>query len=186
MPDHNEPDDGDDIFMIEDISPEDWQCRQVYAKFGAAMFQGQALEHEIVNLIVWSGVSDGTYSSYKETQTANVKMFSETMGVLKQVLISRRIDLANLEDDLVRAVGLRNFLAHSYFRERAAAFITHEGRERMIAELDSSIEFFIKVDAELTSFTREIIGSRGLLDTLPESREAVKGQGFGQPLPGLS
>jgi hypothetical protein len=185
MSEHEEPDDGE-AFLIEDIDPESWHVRQVYAKFGAAVYYGQGLEHEIVNLIVWSGVSDGTYSSYKETQTANAKMFAKTMGALKQVLMSCRIDLAHLEDDLVRAVSLRNFLAHSYFRERAAAFITLEGRERMIAELDSSIEFFMKVDAELTSFTREIIGSRGLLDTMPESREAAKGRGFGQPLPGLT
>jgi hypothetical protein len=89
MSDHDEPDGGDEVFMIEDIDPESWHIREVYAKFGLAMYAGQTLEHEIVNLIVWSGVSDGTYSSYKETQSANVEMFLKTMGSLKKVLMSR-------------------------------------------------------------------------------------------------
>ena len=51
MSDDDVPEDGDTVFLIEDIDDEDWHCREVYAKFGLAMFQGQALVHEIVNLI---------------------------------------------------------------------------------------------------------------------------------------
>src|ERR1700761_7090924 len=138
MPENTESSPADIHFMIEEMDPEDWHVREVYAKFGVAVYHGQVLEHEIVNLIVWSGVNDGTYSSYGETQTANVEMFRKTMGSLKRELLSRRVDLAPLEDELIRAVTLRNFLAHSYFRERAAAFMSHDGRERMIAELEQA------------------------------------------------
>lgn len=186
MPDHDEPGEDSEVFMIEDIDPESWHVREVYAKFGLAVYQGQVLEHEIVNLIVWSGVGDGTYASYEDTTTANVEMFRKTMGTLKKVLLSRRIDLGHFEADLIKAVTLRNFLAHNYFRERAAAFMTHEGRERMMAELDSSTEFFERLDGELTTFTHEIIKSFGLLEEMPEvMKETARSKGFGEPLPGL-
>jgi hypothetical protein len=186
MADYGELNDGD-VFMVEDIDPESWHVREVYAKFGLAMYQGQVLEHEIVNLIVWSGVSDGAYSSYKETQSANVEMFLKTMGSLKKVLMSRRVDLGHLESDLIKAVSLRNFLAHNYFRERAAAFMTHEGRDRMIAELEQADDFFQQLDASLTAFTRKMLDAFGLLDQMPQFvEEAQKTMGFGEPLPGLS
>jgi len=52
MPDQTEPDDGDELFVIEDIDHESWLTREVFAKFGLAMYQGQVLEHEIANLIL--------------------------------------------------------------------------------------------------------------------------------------
>jgi hypothetical protein len=186
MSEHDESEEGGQLLVAEDIDPESWHTRQVFAKFGLAVYQGQVLEHEIVNLIVWSGVGDGTYSSYKETQSANVEMFLKTMGSLKKVLMSRRVDLGHLESDLIKAVSLRNFLAHNYFRERAAAFMTHEGREQMIDELEQAIAFLEKVDGNLTAFTRKIIGSFGVLERMPETmREVRERMGFGEPLPGL-
>jgi hypothetical protein len=186
MADHNEAD-GDEVFMIEDIDPESWHTRQVFAKFGLALYQGQVLEHEIVNLIVWSGISAGTYRSPDEMRTADGEMFKKTMGTLKTVLLSRRIDLSHLQNDLIKAVDLRNFLAHKYFRERAAAFTTHDGRERMIAELDSAVVFFEQVDADLTPLTRKVVESFGLLDKLSEIfEEGPDVNKFGTPLPGVS
>jgi hypothetical protein len=186
MPEEQEPQHGD-VFVIEDIDPEDWQCRQVYAKFGLAMFQGQALEHEIVNLILWTGVSAGTIGSRQDFDTANAELFRKTMGAIKTVLMSRRIDLGHLEEKLIQAVSLRNFLAHRYFRERAAAFMNREGRDQMIAELERAVEFFEQVDARLTPFTLKIIESFGLLGEMPEvMKESEATMGFGEPLPGPS
>jgi hypothetical protein len=177
----------DSVFMIEDIDPESWHVREVYAKFGLAMYRGQVLEHEIVNLIVWSGVNTGTYTNHQEFDTANIEMFRKTMGELKRVLMTRRIDLNQLEDELVKTVRLRNFLAHSYFRERAAAFMSENGRDEMISELDRAVEFFEQVDTQLTSFTNKILESFGVLGKIPEIMEQTKEtRGFGEPLPGLS
>lgn len=186
MSDQDQSDTGDVAFMIEDISPDSWQCREVFAKFGLALYAGQVLEHEIINLIVWSGISTGTYASRDDMETEDVELFRKTMGKLKNVLMSRRIDLAHLEDELIRAVTLRNFLAHSYFRERVNAFANIEGRDQMIAELDRATAFFEHVDAQLTTFTRKIVGSFDLLEKMPElMKEAEKTKEFGQPLPGF-
>jgi hypothetical protein len=187
MPDQEEPGDVEEVFLIEDIDPESWHTREVYARFGLAVYEGQVLEHEIVNLIVWSGISAGIYRTPDEMETANVEMFSKTMGTVKNHLMKRRVDLGHLEEDLVKAVTLRNFLAHAYFRERAAAFAAHDGRERMIAELESAAAFFRRVDADLTPFTRKIIESFGLLDKLAEIyEEGPDPTDFGKPLPGVA
>jgi hypothetical protein len=185
MPDHDETDD-DEVFLIEDIDPASWQTRQVFAKFGLAMYQGQVLEHEIVNLIVWSGIGAGIYRTPDEMETADGEMFGKTMGTLKTVLLSRRIDLGHLQGDLIKAVKLRNFLAHKYFRERAAAFTTYDGREMMIAELDSAVALFGQVDADLTPFTLKVLEAFDLLDKLSEIiEEGPDPTEFGEPLPGL-
>jgi hypothetical protein len=63
-----------------------------------------------------------------------------------------------------------------------------EGRDRMLAELDSAVAFFGEADAKLTLFTRKIVESFGLLDKIPElmkeAKEATEFE-FGQPLPGI-
>jgi hypothetical protein len=146
-----------ETFMVEEITPEAWHSREVYAKFGLAIYEGQVLEHEIVNLIISSGIGLGTYRTREEIEAADVELFRRTMGTLKKELLLRRIDLGHLEDELIRAVTLRNFLAHRYFRERVSAFMSKEGRDQMIAELVEKA-----------------------------AQEAKESREFGEPLPGLS
>ena len=110
--------------MLEDIEPGAWLSREVFARFGLAIYASQVLEHGIVNLVVWSGLRDGRYRAYEETEAANTELFKLTMGKVKQALVSRRPDVAHLDELLIRAVRLRNFLAHEYFRQRAAAALT--------------------------------------------------------------
>jgi hypothetical protein len=171
--------------MLEDIEPESWLAREVFARFGVAIYTSQVLEHGIVNLVVWSGLRDGDYRAYEETEAANVKLFRQTMGSVKKTLLSRRPDIAHLDDLLIRAVRLRNFLAHEYFRERAAAFMTEEGREEMIEELKKAVTFFEDVDARLEPLTMQIIEATGVDEHLPEAMENARQVGFGEPLPGL-
>jgi hypothetical protein len=102
----------DDLVVAEEIDPESWHIREVYAWFGLAMYTGQVLEHGIVNLLSWSGIGAGEYHTHEQAQTASDELFREAMGTLKKILLQRRIDLAHLDDQLIRAVRLRNFLAH--------------------------------------------------------------------------
>lgn len=172
--------------MLEEIQPEAWLSREVFARFGLAMYSAQTLEHEIVNLIVWTGIRSGDYTTAEQMETANAVLFKKTLGRLKRELLGHRIDLSHLESDLIRAVELRNFLAHSYFRERAGAFMTHDGKEQMLTELDDATTFFEKVDSALTPFTRRIIDEYGLMDKIPELMAAPESREFGHPLPGIS
>lgn len=121
----------------------------------AQFYFAQVLEHSIVNLVVWSGVRDGRYRVYEETEAANVELFRQTMGSIKKTLLSCRPNITHLDDLLIRALRLRNFLAHQYFRQRAAAFLTEDGRNEMIRELDRAKAFFKEVDGKLEPLTRQ-------------------------------
>jgi len=176
-----------DLVMVEEIDPEDWHVREVYARFGLAMYQGQVLEHEIVNLLSWTGINAGEIANREQADASSAILFAKTMGALRAALMTRRIDLGQLDGELTRAVRLRNFLAHHYFRERAAAFMTREGRDGMIGELDQAITFFREVDERLTPFTLRIIEAFGLTGKLHELRaEDQAGKSFGPRLPGLA
>jgi hypothetical protein len=171
--------------VLEDIGPEDWLVREVFAHFGAATYSSQVLEHGIVNLVVWSGVRDRRYRVLEETETANAELLRQTLGSVRKILLSRRPDIGHLDDLLLRAVRLRNFLAHEYFRQRAAAFMTEDGRNQMIEELDQAKAFFEEVDAKLSPLTAQIIEVMGITRHMPEAMEDARQAGFGNPLPGL-
>jgi hypothetical protein len=171
--------------MLEDIEPGAWLSREVYARFGLAVYASQVLEHGIVNLVVWSGVRDGSYRAYEETETANAELFRQTLGSVKKILLSRRPDVGHLDELLLRAVRLRNFLAHQYFRQRAAAFLTEAGKHQMIEELEKATAFFEDVDAKIDPLTMQIIEAIGVGKHMPEAMEDARQAGFGDPLPGL-
>jgi hypothetical protein len=171
--------------MPEDISPRDWLSREVYAWFGLAMYSSQVLEHGIINLVEWSGLRDGRYRAYEETEAANAELFRQTLGAVKKILLSRRPDIGHLDDLLIRAVRLRNFLAHEYFRQRAAACLTEDGKNQMIEELKKAVAFFENVDAQLEPLTMQLIEASGVGKHMPDAMEAARNAGFGDPLPGL-
>ncbi len=171
--------------VLEDIEPEDWLAREVFAHFGVAIYHSQVLEHGIVNLVVWSGVRDGSHRAFEETETANAELFRQTMGSVKKILLSRRPDIEYLDGLLIRAVRLRNFLAHKYFRQRAAAFMTAAGQNQMIEELEKAIAFFKEVDAKLSPLTRQIIEVMGITEHMAAAAEEARQARFGDLLPGL-
>lgn len=171
--------------VLEDIEPEGWLAREVFASFGLAMYTAQVLEHEIVNLVIWSGLRDGRYQVHGETEAENAVLFRQTMGSIKKALLSRRPDIEHLDELLVRAVRLRNFLAHEYFRQRAATFMTEDGKDKMIAELKEAVALFQDADARLSPLTMEIIKAAGVDKHMPEALKNARQVGFGDPLPGL-
>jgi hypothetical protein len=172
--------------MEEEMDPESWLAREVYANFGLAMYAAQVLEHEIVNLIAWTDVSNKGYAERGEIDTLYESLFRETFGSLRNRLVEKRQDINHLEDKLKRALALRNFLAHHYFRERASAAMYEEGKRHMISELRKARDLFGELDAELTTFTHGALERLGLLAKLHEIIEAgPPDDEFGRPLPGI-
>ncbi len=122
-------------WTVEEIDPEIWLTREVYANYGLAMYMAQVLENGLVNVAIWTGIRDRVYSTHEDAEADMLALFRQTMGAQRVALLNRRPDLVHMEDLLTRAVKLRNFLAHSYFGVRAAAFATEDGQHRMIEEL---------------------------------------------------
>lgn len=90
------------------------------------------------------------------------------------------------EDKLCRAVKLRNFLAHGYFRERTSAFMTKEGQQAMIRELQAAAEFLENVNAEFEALELDMAQALGATEEhLAEMHASLPKRGFGKPPPGL-
>lgn len=166
----------------ENIDPESWLARQVFAHFGLAMYWAQAVEYGIAVLAVAIGRRDGLSTSLDEDFAV---MFRKTMGQARNELLRRRPDLAAFEDKLRQAVKLRNFLAHGYFRQRSAAFMTTEGQEAMIRELQVATEFLENVNVEFETLELEIARAMGATEEiLAEIHASLPECGFGESLPG--
>lgn len=171
--------------VVEEMDPESWLTREVYANFGLAMYMAQVLESGLVNVAIWTGVRDRAYNTYGELEADMLALFRQTMGAQRVALMARRPDLAHMEDLLTRALRARNFLAHNYFRVRAAAFATEDGQHRMIEELNHAREFFGEVNEQLQALATEILRVTGNEQHMDDAMERVLKEGFGEPLPGL-
>jgi hypothetical protein len=176
-----------DTPMTENINPEHELRREVLARFGLAMYRAQMLEFSIVNQLLALGATDGTYNTYKETEAAVVGLLRATLGQLNQRLADSEIDLTDLADDLKRALDLRNFLAHNYFRERLLAAELPAGRERMLDELAQAASFLQEMGERLNTLTTKIYEAQGITPVdLRDVRETAERIVPGRPLPGLS
>jgi hypothetical protein len=114
--------------MLEEIDPESAQIREVYARFGLAMYQSQCVEREVAILLATEygpGIKAITQAQYSELLES---LFRNTLGGLITKLIkSGQID-SNFESTLRKALTQRNWLAHNYFWERAPHFLDEKSR----------------------------------------------------------
>ena len=145
--------------------------KEVYARFGLAVYYGQVLEHGLVNAMVilrliphrqavahdheqWSAAVDEFMDHHFQTTLGRmIKAFREVSDVPP-----------DLEDLLSRVLEKRNWLAHHYFRERADEFVTDAGRLRMIEELEIVRQLFADADRTLDSFVRPVRERYGITD----------------------
>jgi len=175
-----------DAPITKNTSPEHELKHEIYARFGLAMYYAQMLEFSIVNQLLALGITDGIYNTYEETEAVVVGLLRATLGDLKQKLADSKLDLTHLDDDLRRALRLRNFLAHNYFRERLLAAELPAGRERMLGELAQAASFLEEMGERLNTLTTEIYEAQGITPVdLRDVRETAERIVPGRPLPGL-
>lgn len=170
----------------EKTDPESWLARQIFAYFGLAMYWAQCIEHGIANVAVATGQRDGVITTEDEFAVDHATMLRRTMGQARKELLERRPDLTEFEDKLSRAVTLRNFLAHAYFRERSAAFMTADGKEAMVKELERAAEFMEEVNDDFVALSVDMVrATGGTEERLAEIYETLQNADFGEPLPGV-
>lgn len=170
----------------EEIDQEIRLARQIYAYFGLAIYWAQCIEHGIANIAVATDQRDGAITADDAFAIDHAAMLSRTMGQARTELLRRRPDLTEFEDKLGRAVTLRNFLAHGYFRERTAAFMTTEGKEAMVRELERAAKFLEDVNDDFVALSVDMIQAMGATEErLSQIYASLHEDGFGEPLPGL-
>lgn len=147
-----------DVWPAED--PDSILIREVYARYGLAMYGAQVLEHTIVNsLLVLSFLPDNLKpESLKDWHILSDQFYSKelekTFGRLVKTLGSINFVPRSIIGNLLQAKEMRDILAHSFFRNHDLAFTTDNGRQKMIVECEKIIDQFKKCDDELEEFCK--------------------------------
>ncbi len=159
--------------MLEQDSGD--HIKEVYARFGLAVYCAQVLEHGLVNALVildlvpsrrhlarskadWAGEVDTFMGTH----------FRTTMGrMMKSLHAVTQVD-NDLEALLNEALEKRNWLVHHFFRDSAVAFMSATGREQMLRDIDQCRELFESADERLGMTVRPLRESAGLTDDVLE------------------
>lgn len=153
----------------------DEHTKEVYARFGLAVYFAQVLEHGIVNaFIVLDLIPSKRHLAHSRAEwESSVDVFTDkhlemTMGQMVAKLRSITKIPDDFEDSLIDAKNRRNRLAHSFFRIYAEDFFTFEGREKMIVEVDECRACFSLVDQRLEEIITPLRRNAGITDEMLE------------------
>ena len=140
---------------MDTLDPESHQIREVYARYGLALYQAQSVERELAILLATEygpGTMEITRSQYSELLESH---FANTLGSLIAHVRKTVSVPDDLEKLLLEALEKRNWLTHRYFWERAGHFVRQEGRHMMLCELQQAIDVFEELDSRLTRITQQ-------------------------------
>lgn len=150
---------------------EDEHVKTVYAHFGLAIYFSQVLEHGLVNALVFidllprrAGRPVPKKEWIKEFDSFMDQHFETTLGKMIRSLKGVISVPDELESLLATALKKRNFLAHHYFKERAAEFMTITGRDEIISELQEAQMLFDQADDKLDEVVKPLRERFGFTD----------------------
>ncbi len=147
---------------MEQLDRESQEIREVYARYGLAMYGAQCVERGLAILLAtaWGpGPRRLTKSDYDDLLE---KLFSKTFGSLFHRL-GEHVHIPEEFESLVeQAVDKRNCLAHRYFWDKAPDFMTEPGRTSMIEELQEAVDFFGHINQQLHNITQEWLSAHGI------------------------
>jgi len=153
----------------DNLSHDSKQIREVYARYGLAMYQAQCVERQI-------GIIIATLNPefFQETPDSRgcifEKEFKKTLGNMVEIMRKKMVLDSKFEKRLQDALELRNWLAHNYFWERAILFLNSDGREIMIEELQSTADNLAEIDCDLNYVTDEWLSKVGMSKETIEMR----------------
>jgi hypothetical protein len=136
---------------MEELDANAQQRREVFARYGLAMYHAQCVEKGLAILV--SSVFNKQFlpADYEQRGKIQEEMLAKTIGRLLNHLKKQVSVPPNLGRTLNEALQKRNWLAHDYFYERAGQIMTTRGRDKMIKELIELSNFFSRLDAHLSS-----------------------------------
>ncbi|KIO77887.1 hypothetical protein TH53_07115 [Pedobacter lusitanus] len=112
------------------------QSLLLYAHYGRAIYMGQALEQQTINMLAIDDIvknkpeSQDTYEAIWAKYDHSKKMVGIMTALLQEAYHISDVDMEELREVL----AWRNNLAHRYFRFNDVLFASHGGRKRMIKD----------------------------------------------------
>jgi len=133
----------------EDLPNEDARVREVYARYGLAMYYAQGMEVTLANLLMVASLGVET-KTVEDLDDLEQVLTTSTAGRLLKRLWQSGLVTAQEETQCERAVNRRNFLAHHFFYEHARDFLTDGGKRTMLYEVDQARYRFMEIGRTLT------------------------------------
>lgn len=137
------------------MTEQDYIVREIFAYYGRTMYLAQAIEKGIMNLIVVSqhkhGINKTRYDEILHEKS------SMTFGQLKREI--KDLDcFSDLELELIGEFHKkRDFLAHSFWWERAVEFYDEKLQHKLLNELDKLTEFLDSLNELVENKTKPFI-----------------------------
>lgn len=153
------------------------ECKDVYAHFGLAMYLAQCVEQSIIQLLIFFDFFDKNAQRWESEEkwaadfdifesAVSKKTMGRLIGSLKNLDNFGQLLDDDLEGLLSEALDKRNWLAHSYFSDRASHFVRSSGRVAMVAELEESRDLFKSVEDKLNPITYALTEKYGLTESM--------------------
>jgi hypothetical protein len=160
-------------WVPDELDAENDHTREVYAHAGLALYMAQVLEHGLVNVVILSRAGGPEFRTSRDYDRLFDDLIARTMGAqLRRALES--VSFAEDQIDRLRkALRLRNFLAHDFFRERIEMFGSVSGRNAMIRELDAMRDAFAEIDGEVQEVAVTLFAKHGVTRDAIEAQVAV-------------
>lgn len=155
------------------LDPESEQIREVYAYYGLAMYWAQCVEQSIFQQLLFFDHFPKAIASYTSSEkwvaefdSYETRELGQTMGKLIRRLQEVGLPNEDITNVLAEVLQLRNWLAHSYFSDRALEFTTTKGREEMLEELDGVRDKLQKCAINLDSVSLPAAQSLGFTEEM--------------------
>lgn len=144
------------------------QIREVYARYGLAMYMAQVLEHAMVNAVIVMRTLPAMRDHADETSwhatfdSAFEAGLARTYGnMLRQLETLERFP-SELLDRLRVAKEDRDILAHRFFRQNDLAFMNPNGRTSMIAWCEERVDLFKGLSDDIEALLGPIQAQHGI------------------------
>jgi len=148
--------------MIDDLDEDNYQAREMYARYGLAMYNAQVLERALANAITMAQTTSKEFGTRADFDAAMISNSSVTMGKLLRRLKPFVADDVELVADLEKALALRNEFAHDFFWNHAVDADSREGRDRMIVASVEAYDYFWSMTERLEPVVRRYLDSLGI------------------------
>lgn len=163
---------GYDAEVLQPLARDEWEQREIYGKFGLAVFFCQVVEAALViYLLLLRRATDGGVATTSQVDDLFAEFFGNTLGRnisnVKRVLGDQGEWV--LADQMADVLKLRNELIHSWMRTRVLRQGTSENRLAMIEELEKAISMLQDADSVLTERTQTMLVKAGMREEFVRS-----------------
>ncbi|MGW4824049.1 hypothetical protein ACWEP4_35185 [Streptomyces sp. NPDC004227] len=152
--------------QIHELEDDGEQQREVYARFGLAVYSAQVLETGIANLISFTELIAGRPTTVEDFDVRIKRLWTRTLGALLKEVESGSM-LGRGELDLCQqALAERNRITHRFWRESIENTVTPWGRQRLLDQVDAARRLFIRANDASDEMFFRVAAARGITKEL--------------------